>query len=562
METGYERGAFAVRGPAARPVIVDARRRRDRRGRGRRPRGQRPSRPRRPRATMLDLSDRLRPARRDPRRGLLDGPRRAVLHDAARGPRCGRRQGRAARGRRDARLGPAVGRRRAEAGTRTAAYYLAVNRNKRCIRLDLQTPDGGPRCSAGCCADADVLVENFRVGGFERLGFGDEALRGAQPAASSTSRSRATGRTARRPKARLRLRRPGRRRADVDHRRARRRGRRPDQGRRGDQRRRHRAVRRGRRSSAALLGRERAGPRCRPGQRIDVSLLGATLAGLVNQAQNAFVTGRAPGPARQRPPEHRPVRDVRDGRWRARRRGRARAPVAAPVRGARAARPRRRPALRDQRRPGRQPRRAAADPGRAVRRAADGGLARGPRRGRDPVRADQRRRRPRSPRHRRGPRDDGRRWSTRPGAPSARSALPFELSATPASIRTAPPLLGEHTDAMLGELGYTTTRSSSSATAAWSDADAPAQSSWRRNDQADQPERETDQDESSRRPASHEPRSRPAPPSASATAGSASRPAGSDRHRDGADDRQDEQRHEPESRPRRRRSRSRCCRGT
>jgi crotonobetainyl-CoA:carnitine CoA-transferase CaiB-like acyl-CoA transferase len=32
--------------------------------------------------------------------------------------------------------------------------------------------------------------------------------------------------------------------------------------------------------------------------------------------------------------------------------------------------------------------------------------------------------------------------------------LPFELAATPASIRTPPPLLGEHTDELLAEAGY------------------------------------------------------------------------------------------------------------
>jgi formyl-CoA transferase/CoA:oxalate CoA-transferase len=32
--------------------------------------------------------------------------------------------------------------------------------------------------------------------------------------------------------------------------------------------------------------------------------------------------------------------------------------------------------------------------------------------------------------------------------------LPFELSGTPASIRTAPPLLAEHTDEILAELDY------------------------------------------------------------------------------------------------------------
>jgi crotonobetainyl-CoA:carnitine CoA-transferase CaiB-like acyl-CoA transferase len=67
-----------------------------------------------------------------------------------------------------------------EDGTRTAAYYLAVNRNKRSLRLDLAT-EQGREVLRRLLKDADAVVENHRVGGFARLGFSDDALEQLNP---------------------------------------------------------------------------------------------------------------------------------------------------------------------------------------------------------------------------------------------------------------------------------------------------------------------------------------------------------------------------------------------
>ncbi|MGZ3586283.1 MAG: CaiB/BaiF CoA transferase family protein [Candidatus Limnocylindrales bacterium] len=70
---------------------------------------------------------------------------------------------------------------RAEPGYRgESAYYLSVNRNKRGLRLDLKA-DAGREVLRRLLVRADVLVENFRVGGFARLGFPDEELEGLNP---------------------------------------------------------------------------------------------------------------------------------------------------------------------------------------------------------------------------------------------------------------------------------------------------------------------------------------------------------------------------------------------
>jgi crotonobetainyl-CoA:carnitine CoA-transferase CaiB-like acyl-CoA transferase len=51
----------------------------------------------------------------------------------------------------------------------TATYYLAINRNKRSIALDLRDCDDLDTARA-LAARADILVENFRPGGMDRFG--------------------------------------------------------------------------------------------------------------------------------------------------------------------------------------------------------------------------------------------------------------------------------------------------------------------------------------------------------------------------------------------------------
>jgi crotonobetainyl-CoA:carnitine CoA-transferase CaiB-like acyl-CoA transferase len=58
--------------------------------------------------------------------------------------------------------------------------FLAQNAQKRSLTVDLKKP-GGAEVLRRAVADADVLLENFRPGVLERLGFGWEVLRGINP---------------------------------------------------------------------------------------------------------------------------------------------------------------------------------------------------------------------------------------------------------------------------------------------------------------------------------------------------------------------------------------------
>ena len=60
-------------------------------------------------------------------------------------------------------------------------YFVQFNRNKRSVKLDLRKPEGREVLSK-LIARSDVLVENFRPGVLDRLGFTEARLKELNPA--------------------------------------------------------------------------------------------------------------------------------------------------------------------------------------------------------------------------------------------------------------------------------------------------------------------------------------------------------------------------------------------
>ncbi len=337
------------------------------------------------------------------------------------------------------------------AGTRTAAYFLAVNRNKRSIRLDLKR-EPGREVLRRLLRGSDVFVENFRVGGLARLGFGDETLAVLNPdlVHLAISGFGTDGPDAQKPGYDFIAQAAGGLMSIT--------GAPDDEG--------GRATKVGVAISdvvtglfgavsvlAGLLGRVGRGGTTAPGQRIDVSLLESTLAILVNQAQNAFVSGEAPGRLGNAHPNLVPYETFRtaDGE------------IAVGV-GSERQWPRLCEALGLPQLAG-DPR-FATNGGRVDQRAVL-----------RPLLADRFLARPTGewlavmdaaeipagaindiPAAFAAPQAQARGMTVEVEHPvlgaSRQVGIPFRLSATPATIRTAPPLLGEHAGEILAELGY------------------------------------------------------------------------------------------------------------
>lgn len=62
----------------------------------------------------------------------------------------------------------------------SAAYYHSCNRGKRSIALDFSTPEGA-EVVRKLVADADVLIENFKLGGLKKYGLDYESLKKINP---------------------------------------------------------------------------------------------------------------------------------------------------------------------------------------------------------------------------------------------------------------------------------------------------------------------------------------------------------------------------------------------
>ncbi len=173
--------------------------------------------------------------------------------------------------------------------TGESAYFMSCNRNKRSIAVDFGDPEGR-RLLHAMAGKADILIENFKVGGLAQYGLDYESLHRLHPALiyCSITGFGQTGPYAARAGYDFMIQAMAGLMSVTGH---------PDGSPGGGPMKVGVAlvdVMSGLYSVigilAALGHRDRTGE----GQRVDVALLDVSIAGLVNQAMNYFATGRSP----------------------------------------------------------------------------------------------------------------------------------------------------------------------------------------------------------------------------------------------------------------------------
>jgi len=65
-------------------------------------------------------------------------------------------------------------------GSQDSAYYLCANRNKRSLAINMAAPEGAALIRR-FAAEADVVLENFRVGGLAKYGLDYASLSANRP---------------------------------------------------------------------------------------------------------------------------------------------------------------------------------------------------------------------------------------------------------------------------------------------------------------------------------------------------------------------------------------------
>ncbi|MCV6604715.1 MAG: CoA transferase, partial [Porticoccaceae bacterium] len=64
--------------------------------------------------------------------------------------------------------------------TEISAYFMAANRGKRSVTADMRTPEGQGFIKK-LAARADIVVENFKVGGLKKYGLDYDSLKAINP---------------------------------------------------------------------------------------------------------------------------------------------------------------------------------------------------------------------------------------------------------------------------------------------------------------------------------------------------------------------------------------------